>query len=200
MNAHSTIAIALERSAQSRAFEAFWRSLRNDELVPSRASFNPAKASQFLRDLVLLECPSGNPADLRIRLAGDGFQQLTSSNLTGQSFIPLMSAAVRDAAVLTTHLLFETPCGLWQITPAHLALGYAIELEITAFPLSGATNGVPYLLCLVRRIDGILEAKFPIGNPGLALDTALQYRFLDIGAGEPEWNPPPITSGLTPFD
>jgi hypothetical protein len=45
------------RSGASRAFEDFWRSLREDKLVPSRANFRSAKARRFLGDIVLMEAP-----------------------------------------------------------------------------------------------------------------------------------------------
>src|SRR6185312_7266152 len=175
MDLHPQSSSEFHRSAESVAFETFWRSLRRDGIMRSRADFHPARALRFLRNMALVEYPSGAPSDLRVRIAGEGLQNLVGANLTGQKPIQLMAGEFREAAAESTRQMFETPCGLWQISPAHLTRGYAIPLELTMFPLAPhANDDVRYLLCFARKCDGVMEAGLAIGENGWAIDTALQ--------------------------
>lgn len=174
-----------QRSSESHAFEAFWRSLRKDGLVPRRTDFQPGKALRFLRDIVLSEGPDASNA-LRVRVAGERVNQTAGCNLTGQDTIGLLPPQYRPGAVATSHLMVNQPCGLWQITPIHLARGYALPLELTGFPLAPEEGQMPFYLFLVRPTPSVLPASLPL-TAGVAFDTATQFRFLDIGAGEPVW-------------
>ena len=77
----------------------------------------------------------------------------------------------------------QTPCGLWQISPLHLARGYAVRVEMTAFPLKG-DDGPDCLLGHVRATGGVTPVSLPTPR-GVAIDTALVFCYLDIGAGHP---------------
>jgi hypothetical protein len=80
--------------------------------------------------------------------------------------------------------MIEQPCGLWQISPAHLVFGYATNLEITAFPLSAGKDGKSYILTHVLPAGGLKPVSMPTDR-GIGIDTAATYRYLDIGAGQP---------------
>ena len=64
------------RSADSRAFEEFWRRIRGGNLIPRRGDFNIARAARFVRDLVLMEAPAPDRKSMRIRLAGERYQEI----------------------------------------------------------------------------------------------------------------------------
>jgi len=177
---------AIARSEGSRQFEALWRSLRRDGLVAHRADFRPAEARHLLRDLVLLEAPADTHPSARIRISGEGFNEAAGQNMAGQDHLDLLAPQYRAAAVATSELMINTPCGLWQVSPIHLARGYAIHLEMTAFPLATGDGKPPCLLGHVRPIEGFMPVTLPTPN-GLAIDTAVTFRFVDIGAGVPEW-------------
>lgn len=177
---------AFQRSDESRAFEAFWLSLRCDALVPRRADFHPAGARQFLRDLVLVEAPRKGIESARIRVSGEGYNQVAGINMRGRDHLDLLPDCYRAGAVAASETMMDTPCGLWQISPIHLARGYAIRLEITAFPLM-SDEGPDCILGHVRATDGVTRASLPTPS-GVAIDTALVFRFLDIGAGSPDPN------------
>jgi hypothetical protein len=106
--------------------------------------------------------------------------------MRGRAHLDLLPDRYRAGAVAASETMMETPCGLWQVSPVHLARGYAIRLEMTAFPLKGE-DGRDCLLGHVRAIDGVAQASLPTPQ-GVAIDTAVVYRFLDIGAGAPVWN------------
>jgi hypothetical protein len=174
------------RSSESHAFEAFWHSLRGQHLVPRRSDFHPGKAKRFISDLVLVEALNRHGTPLRIRVTGGRFDDLIGSDLTGCNPTDFLPRAYRAGATESARLVFEAPCGLWQISPAHLVRGWATHLEITMLPLAPDRDGPAFLLCHVRSLGDLMRATLPTPN-GLGLDTAATFQFLDVGAGVPAW-------------
>lgn len=174
------------RSPESRAFEDYWRSLRGEALMPARADFHPATAVRFLRDIVLLEATCDGTRNLRIRVAGEGYTELVGRNVSGLNHLDFVPEWLHADAIESARLMMQTPCGLWQISPAHLSRGYTRLLEITALPLAPADGVTPFILCHVRKIEGLLPATLPI-QQDVIIDTAVQFEFLDVGAGAPKW-------------
>ncbi len=174
------------RSSESHAFETFWRSLRGARHVPRRSDFHPGKAKQLVGDLVLVEAPDTRETFLRIRVMGGRFEELVGRDLTGCDPMDFLPDAYRAGGIESTRLVLESPCGLWQVSPAHLVRGYAVNLETTMFPLAPDGDGPSFLLCHVRSFGEPMRATLSTAN-GLGLDTALAYEFLDVGAGVPAW-------------
>ena len=173
------------RTSESLEFEALWRSLRGyNRLVPGRAEFQPAKARRFLRDLVLMEAPGAACPTLRIRLTGRRFDETIGFDISGRDHLDFMAPEFHAGVLATVRAMIERPCGLWQITPAHLVRGYALHLEITAFPLAPDEQGRSYIISHVRRVGDVMSSTLPT-HKGLGVGTAVDYAFLDIGAGEP---------------
>jgi len=173
------------RSKESHAFEEFWRALRGEKLVPARADFQPAKARRFLGDIVLMEAPSETRPVYRIRVTGQRFDNLIGANLTGRNNLDFMPEKYHAGAIAAGRTVVELPCGMWQISPAHLVLGFATNLEITAFPLGADESGMSYILMQVLPAGGLNSVSLPTGH-GVGIDTAVTYQYIDIGAGLPE--------------
>ncbi|HSM96125.1 MAG TPA: PAS domain-containing protein [Rhizomicrobium sp.] len=173
----------LSRSQESRDFEEFWRRLRGGNIVPARSAFNLARAARFIRDLVLLEAPSPERRSLRIRLAGERYQEIAGQTLSGKDHLEFLEPEYRDGALTTGWLMATQPCGLWQITPMHLPSGYGRYIEVTGFPLGAGEDHIPLLLCHVRLTDMLLHT----GDHKFSMDTATQFHFIDVGCGLPEW-------------
>ncbi|HTT99750.1 MAG TPA: PAS domain-containing protein [Rhizomicrobium sp.] len=174
------------RSPESRAFEAFWRSLRNETLVPAREDFHPGKARNLISDLVLVEARDSSAVSQRIRVTGGRFDELIGYDIRGCNPADFLPRAYRAGVIESTRLMFEMPCGVWQITPAHLVHGYATHLEMTMLPLGPDKAGSHFLLVHVRSVGDLMRAYLPTPN-GLGLDTSTTFEFLDVGAGVPEW-------------
>lgn len=172
------------RSLESHAFEVFWRSLCGENSIPSRADFQPTKARRFLGDIVLMEAPSDSNPTLRIRVTGQRFDNLLGANLTGQDHLDFMPEQFRPGVLATARKMIELPCGLWQISAAHLVRGYATNLEITAFPLRGDATVAFYLLSLILPAGGLKPSSLPTDH-GVGIDTAQTHEFIDLGAGIP---------------
>jgi hypothetical protein len=173
------------RSSESHEFEAFWRSIRGGALVPSRTDFHPSKARRFLRDIVLMEAPSAVCPTLRIRLTGQRFDETIGFDIAGRDHLEFMPQEFHAGVLATARAMVAKPCGLWQITPAHLVRGYALNLEITGFPLLGTEQDRAFIITHVRATGGVMSATMPVRN-GLSLDTAVAYQLIDIGAGVPK--------------
>lgn len=175
-----------QRSGESRGFEDFWRSLRSGRLVPKRTDFHPSLARRFLRSISLVEVPTAPGDALRIRVPAEVCNRLSGRNLSGEDHLDYLPKQFHAGAVESARLMAATPCGVWQISPVHLERGYATYLEITAFPLEPSAGAAPSLLCHVHQTGGLILPSLP-AERGIEFDTAVQYEFLDIGAGLPNW-------------
>lgn len=174
------------RSKDSVAFEEFWRSLRkNGVLVPRRSDFQPAKAARFLHNIVLLEVPDEGRKSLKMRVVGHIYQSAVQYAVAGTDHLDILPPQYHEAAVASVRLMVKKPCGLWQIMPVYLK-GVERLLEFTAFPLLPGNDGIALIL-------GYL---FPLESVGLApaapkqevmVDTAVEFQFIDVGAGAPDW-------------
>src|ERR1700744_5552102 len=100
------------RSSERRAFEAFWRSLRSDGLMPAREDFPPGKARNLISDIVLVESERSG-ASQRIRVTGGRFNDMIGSDLTGCNPTEFLPRAHRAGAIESARLVFEMPCGVW---------------------------------------------------------------------------------------
>ncbi|MBV9903031.1 MAG: PAS domain-containing protein [Alphaproteobacteria bacterium] len=183
----STNSARSQRSANSVAFEAFWRSLpRHGAAAPNRREFKPEKAARFLRNLVLVEGPRNADARLRIRLVGSAMQMRIQRDITGADYLDFLAPEHQDAAVQTGLVMLTRPCGLWQCMDVHYERGFAQRLELTAFPLLADAESLPLILCFVEPTKGLVT---PTPHQGRAMwaDTAAQFEFIDTGAGLPAW-------------
>jgi hypothetical protein len=177
---------ATRRSAQSVEFEALWRSLPKRGHVPHRRDFNPARAGSLLRSTMLIEARLDGEASLPIRLVGSAVTERIQRNIEGHDYLAFLSAELRAGAIETARLLLEHPCGLWQITPLHYERGLAQNFEMTAFPLLG--DPFPFLIGIALPRSELVR-PIPPGDQPMVAGTALEYEFLDIGAGIPAWPP-----------
>ena len=174
------------RSKQSLAFEEFWRSLRKDgALVPLRSDFKPARAARFLHNIILLEAPGEGRASLKIRVAGHLYQGAVPYTVAGTDYLDVLPSKYHAGALASVRLMVEKPCALWQVMPVHH--GDFVRLhEFTAFPLAAGSDGIPLILGYILPLEDLTIASPPVHRE-LSVDTAIEFAFLDVGAGEPHW-------------
>lgn len=174
------------RSKGSVAFEEFWRSLRKDSaLVPSRSDFQPAKAARFLHNIVLLEVPDEGRNSLKIRVVGHLYQSAVPHAVAGTDHLDVLPPQYHEGALASVRLMVKKPCGLWQIMPVYLK-GVARLVEFTAFPLSPGDDGIPLILGFLFPLESVgLAPELP--KREVTVDTAIQFQFIDVGAGAPDW-------------
>ncbi|MCE9648630.1 MAG: PAS domain-containing protein [Parvibaculum sp.] len=171
------------RSPQSLAFEAMWRDLPREGLIPSRSAFRPERAARLLPNILLLEIDTSPPVTTRIRLVGGALRSLAGCDVTGLDYLDLVPDRDYQAAHLRTCALY--PCATWAASPVVYKRGYNSLIEITNFPLTDDVTGMHLGLVLMREIGGDLPQYGQTGGP-LELRPATAKAFIDIGAGVPQ--------------
>jgi hypothetical protein len=174
--------IVPERSAQSLAFEAMWRALPREGLIPLRSAFRPELARKMLANLVLLEVDLGATVTTRIRLVGGILRDLVAANVTGLDYLDLVPDKAYQAEYLRTCLLH--PCASWAMSKIEYERGYTGLFEITSFPLTAGQTGRYFSLAHIHEFGGTDPGHKPIGGP-LQVRPAIAKGYIDIGAGVP---------------
>jgi len=173
------------RSKASLAFEEFWKSLRKGALMPSRADFRPAKAARFLHNIILLEAPGEERNSLKVRVAGQFYQGAVEYAVAGTDHLDILPAQYHAAALASVRLMVSKPCGLWQVMRVYLR-GFSRLIEFTAFPLSPSGDGIALILGHLFPL-GEVEFAEAAQKKEISVDTAVEFHFIDVGAGEPVW-------------
>lgn len=180
-----TGAAALTRTALSLEFEAFWRALPCDGApIPNRSVFRPERAPRFLRHLLLCEAPLDGQSCIRIRLIGSEFAARVQRDLRGEDYLQYLPVAYHAGAIDSVREIVKRPCGLWQIMPISYERGFAHHTELTVFPLGAGPDGKNLLLVLTQTIPALVMPT-PTGDKFMVADTALTYRYIDVGGGVP---------------
>jgi len=174
------------RSNGSLAFEEYWKSLRKEgALVPSRSDFLPAKAARFLHNIILLEAPGEGQKSLKMRVVGHVYQSAVQYAVAGTDHLNILPPQYHEGAVTSVRLMVKKPCGLWQVMPVYLN-GVSRLLEFTAFPLTPSHDGIPLILGYLFPLEDLGLAPAAL-KQGVTVDTAVEFQFIDIGAGQPKW-------------
>jgi hypothetical protein len=176
------------RSAESRAFEAMWKSLRHGTLIPLRSHFKPRLAVPFLQNIVLTEIPQFDGDGVRVRLVGSGFERRIQRNIAGVNYLDHLPEKFHADALQSIRLIFSQPCGLWQIMTMHYERMFAEPLEVTILPLSGDADRPSILLNYVKPVPQVAQPT-PTNGMAMRVDTASHFQFIDVGAGVPDWPP-----------
>lgn len=172
----------ITRSAQSLAFEAMWRDLPRDGLVPRRSAFRPERAARLLANIVLIDINTETPVTTRIRLMGGTLRNLAGIDVTGLDYLDLVPDRDYQARHLAACVLH--PCATWSASPVVYQRGYNSLTEITNFPLIDDATGGHVGLVLIHEIGSDLSKSRAIGKP-VELRPAIAKMFIDIGAGVP---------------
>lgn len=176
--------VAAQRSDGSLEFEALWRALPRQGLVPARSAFNPARTPKLLHKLILVEAPNPQHPGLHFRLAGQALNENVRRNMAGANWLDFLPEAHHAEALESARLICEHPCGIWQLTPVHYERGFSQLIEVTIFPLGPGTDGIPLMLGSLEFLPTSSQKPVNRGK-GLSAETSRVYDFIDIGAGKP---------------
>ncbi len=174
------------RSQRSHAFEEFWRALPRTGSLPRRSDIGIKQAAPFLQHMLLMEARLDGAPSFPIRLVGGAMRDRIQRNIVGHDYLEFLPRQYQAGAIETGRLVTGFPCGLWQIMALHFERGFAQNHEVTAFPLETPKGEPPLLVGLFEPVEGLVAAH-PARGIAMLADTALTFRFLDIGAGEPAW-------------
>src|SRR5579871_2251851 len=181
---HDRRDVPTRRTQGSLEFEALWRSLPRAGLVPSRSSFNPARAAKLLPKLILVEAPTARRKGLYFRLVGQALNENVQQNMTGTNWLDVLPEAHHAEALESARLICEHPCGIWQLTPVHYERGFSQLIEVTIFPLGPGADGIPLMLGSLEFLTTNNLKRVELGK-GLSAETSQVFEFIDIGAGTP---------------
>ncbi|WP_421860235.1 PAS domain-containing protein [Parvibaculum sp.] len=175
------------RSPESVAFEDAWNASRGGLVVPPRSAIDLRRFAPFAPWFAIIE-PDPNAVVLPFRLTGSGFRDFFGQDLTGVDYLTLADPAIRQHAYDCVMACLDTPCGLWQSTPATTAEGGSINYEYTILPISKQDSAVDHIGIFVN-----FEAKPFDDLPGLSrIERSTVWQWLDIGHGVP---PASLTDG-----
>jgi len=153
--------------------------------MPARSDFDPAKAAGFLHNIILLEAPGEGRNSLKVRVAGQLYQGSVPYPVAGTNHLDTLPAQYHAGALASARLMVEKPCGLWQIMPV-CNQNHTLLHEFTAFPLAPGSDGIPLILGYFLQLEPLEIASSPLEQV-FSVDTAVQFFFIDVGAGQPQW-------------
>lgn len=167
------------RSSDSIAFEEGWEAVRDGRAVPLRRAIDLKSIVNFARWFAIIEPARDAPA-LPFRLVGSGFFDFFGHDLTGVDYLSLADPAIRQLAYDCVIACLDTPCGLWQCTPAKTD-GGVLLYEYTILPISKAGGGADQIVIYVNF------EKPGNGVPSVdRLEHSEIWHWLDIGHGVPK--------------
>jgi hypothetical protein len=182
----ATVPNAAVRSRRSLEFESMWRGLPRQGLLPYKRDFKPGGAASLLRYVMLLEVKFEPAPSLPIRLVGTALSERVQRDIKGHDYLEFLDQEYHGGAVASARLMFDRPCGLWQITPLHYERGIAQNVEVTAFPLLDEPH--PFILVLTVPREEFVRPLSP-GDRAMLVETATEFEFIDVGNGVPDRRP-----------
>lgn len=187
MNAleHEPYALADQRTKDSLAFEAAWRALPRQGLVPDHADLSLRGFGKLLPDMALIDIVTGTPASSRVALVGERIRERMPFPVVGHDYFHYVPANMRPTTELRLQTIVTQPCGLWQVLGIHYQQSLFKSLEITVFPLSRESGPSQLMILAVYSRGQICDV--PVDLAMVSLDRASATAFLDVGAGQPHW-------------
>ncbi|MGB6086640.1 PAS domain-containing protein [Parvibaculum sp.] len=168
------------RSAESFAFEEAWQEARGERDVPLRADISLRRFASFARWFAIIE-PDPNAALLPFRLTGSGFREFFGYDLTGVDYLSLADPAIRTHAYDCVMACLNTPCGLWQSTPATAADGTIVSYEYTILPIAKAGDRADHIGIFVNFEQSPLGEVADLAR----IEHSSVWHWIDIGQGVP---------------
>jgi hypothetical protein len=170
------------RTELSLEFEAHWRSLPKDGLVPRRSAFRPERAPKFLRHIILGEIRLGETPAIQVLLGGTEYESRVRQSMKGENYLNFVSDADRPRVLATVREVVKQPCGHWQIRQVHYARSHSQLIETTTFPLRADDDGEDLIIVLTQPLGLPIMPESTDGKvTKVNLPDAFQY--IDLGAG-----------------
>lgn len=142
---------------------------------------------QFLPLISLLE--SRSPTEVVFRVAGSRLRDYLGVDLTGSNYIDLAPETFRQIRIWRLQQEVTWPCGALFIYPHRFPSGHVAPAETISLPVDDGRPGrPPMILSLVTPMTDRVEDPPPPGKREIYF--AVEFAFIDIGAGIPDRNLP----------
>jgi hypothetical protein len=184
---HEPDLLTRQRTKGSLAFEAAWRALPRNGIVPDRRDLSLHKFKKFMPDMALIDILPGMPARSRICVVGECIRERLPFPPVGQDYFQFLPVQLRAIAAQRLKAIVSQPCGIWQVLGIHYQRDVFKSIELTGFPLF-RENGPPQIMGVILYSQGQVS-DIPGDVAMISLDRATATAFLDIGAGVPVWPP-----------
>jgi hypothetical protein len=180
---------AMVFSQPCRDLADYWTSLRPDGALPHRAQIDPGAILALLPCLYLIELREDDT--IFVRLAGTALRQLYGFEMTGRDVVTLGQAEHQETRRWRYLAAAYHPCAIWFLRNHHYASGAVDEVESLFLPLTTNATGV----LPARRFIGIAasrsQQRWIAESEPSRLTTPHDFRFLDVGFGQPPSVHPP---------
>lgn len=167
-------------SAGARQLFTHWDSLPKEGLIPDRAALDPAAISALMPMLTILEIFS--PERIEVGLAGRDVREALGFDPTGCNYLEMQSAEARRSYIRLIEAQTSLPCGRRNILRMRHADGVITRVEAVTLPMRHAASGHAMILSYFGTIDIV-----GFGDGGYQLLDFEDTRWIDLGAGTPEW-------------
>jgi hypothetical protein len=162
---------SLHLEDSNQQFADYWLSLWQDDDLPARASFSPARLKAFLPSLLMYDVIPEQ--SVIIRLAGTGYDLILGPSLAGKDWIALTPEDYRATRLQTFSTIAR---GAVRVAYRSLAVlsGDDIMTEEILLPFAPQPNGVHPVLGRVNwRQDQLQRIKTISQGTGGAIDHRL---------------------------
>ncbi|MEX0838807.1 MAG: PAS domain-containing protein [Parvibaculum sp.] len=165
-----------------RKLEQYWKSIRKADEVPLRGTFKlTAEIAPLMPHLVIAELADG---DIVFRFAGTGLTERQGLNITGKRYGDFAEPLQVARAVARIKAFHATPCGFVSVHREEYERGFAVDVEVTGFPLR-SDDGEGRLM--VMNVTPLGTAPYTeTGGRPIFMAPASHFEFIDVGQGVPD--------------
>lgn len=168
----------------SRTLTSHWLDIALDELVPRKSSFRPELVAPVLANIFMYEYHG--PDHIEFRVAASLLREVHGRELTGSNYMDMMDEPDRSRAARRLFGMVDHPCGILVINRATFGTGTTGDFSSYGLPMQGDDGSVRFSIHVAEFLgDGHLP--YHSGITGMA---AVEARYIDIGAGIPDFDPP----------
>lgn len=167
-----------------RALTRHWIDIAGDNLVPAKQHLRPELIPRTLPHIFMYEYHS--PDNIQFRVAGALLREVHGRELTGTSYMDMMSEPARSRASKRLFGMVDQPCGLHVINRATFASGSTGDFRSYGLPLLDRNGQVRFSIHITEYIG---EDQLPYNRVFTDM-AAIHAEYVDIGAGIPDFAPP----------
>jgi hypothetical protein len=161
-----------------------WLDAANGRLLPRKTDLRPEKLGRTLAYILIYDYRDRD--DIHIRLAGSSFRAIHKRELTGTNFLDMTSGADRTAASARLFGMMDHPCGILATNTSTFASGMVGRFLSFGLPLADRNGQPRYSIHVSEYISGDTSSMYG----GVERLAAAEARYVDIGAGVPDFKPP----------
>lgn len=171
-------------SANAQRLLAHWRDVAGARIMPQKNDIQPETLGRVLKHILIYEYHDQD--HIQIRLAGSSFRAIHGRELTGTNFLDLAKREERQKMSDRLHAQLKHPCGLFAMSTTGFASGSTGYFQAFGLPLADETGTPRFSIHVSEYLSGDALPSFG----GVTSSGATSAKYVDIGAGIPDFEPP----------